>query len=254
MLTALTHTPSPQLERCALTYLPSRPIDVDKARRQHRSYCEMLRRCGARVMTSTHNTAMPDSVFVEDTAVVLDEVAIVTSMGVVSRQKESKAVASQLARFRPVVRIPPPAALEGGDVLRVHKRLFVGLSARTNGAGIEALGRAAQPYGYRVTPVTVEGCLHLKTGCTAPDDNTILINSDWIDPGPFGDFKKLVVSDEEPFGANILRIKDKICMHEGFPRTRTLLDRSGYDTEAIDISEFLKAEAGMTCMSLIFNA
>jgi dimethylargininase len=253
VLTALTHTPSPQLNGCALTYLTPRPIDVERAIGQHREYCAMLRRCSAHVLTLAQNAGMPDSVFVEDTAVVLDAVAIITPMGVTSREKETEAVASALAPFRPVARIAPPAALEGGDVLRIGKRLYVGLSARTNRQGIAALDHIAGPHGYRVTPVAVQGCLHLKTGCTALDDETILINPDWVDPEPFTNFKTLVVPGEEPFGANILQVNGKICMHSGFAQTRRMLERLGYATEVADISEFLKAEAGMTCMSIIFK-
>ncbi len=254
MLTAITHIPSPLLNQCELTFLPSRPINLDMAAFQHRAYCDMLRSCGATVVTLDRNTAFPDSVFVEDTALVLDEIGIVTAMGAVSRQAETEAVACELTKFRRIERILPPATLEGGDVLQVGRCLYVGRSPRTNSEGEKALARIVEPFGYRTIGVKVQGCLHLKTGCTALDDTTVLINPEWIDPQPFNDLHTIAVSDREPFAANILRIGQTLCVHSGFAQTRERLERIGYDTKAVDISEFLRAEAGMTCMSLLFDS
>ena len=253
MLTALTHRPSPALNQCELTFLSSQPIDIDQANRQHAAYCDLLRQCGVEVITLDKNLALPDSVFVEDTALVLDEIAIMTSMGAASRRAETAVIETELAQFRPIARLSLPAQMEGGDILRVGQRLYVGLSTRTNTAGMNALAEIVAPYGYEVIGVSVTGCLHLKTGCTALDDRTILLNPDWIDSAPFAEFEQLPVPEAEPFAANILRIGQVICMHAGFTQTRTLIEQRGYRLEVVDISEFLKAEAGLTCMSLIFN-
>ena len=251
MLTAIIQRPSPRLIDCELTYLPSQAIDFDKALRQHRSYGELLGRCGAGVTVLEARPHLPDGVFVEDTAVVLDELAVMAPMGVVSRQAETEIVEVALKRHRALVRIAPPARIEGGDVLRVGRRLYVGRSTRTNTAGIEALRAIVRPHGYTITPVNVSGCLHLKTGCTALDEGTVLINPAWVDPTPFKSFEWIEVAPEEPFAANILKIGATICMHVGFERTGELIARRGYRTAVTDISEFLKAEAGLTCMSLV---
>ncbi len=254
MLTAIIQRPSPRIADCELTYLPTQTIDNYNAIDQHRSYEDMLRGCGVAVMAMEANLHLPDSVFVEDTAVVLDELAIMTPMGVASRQAESEIVAATLQHHRPLAWIAPPARIEGGDVLRIGHYLFTGRSTRTNTAGIEALKTCVQSYGYSVIAVDVSGCLHLKTGCTALDEETVLINPDWVDPAPFKAFDRLSVPPEEPFGANILKIGDVICVHAGFERTKERIARRDYRTSVTDVSEFLKAEAGLTCMSLIFES
>ncbi len=139
------------------------------------------------------------------------------------------------------MRITPPATIEGGDVLAIGKVLYVGRSTRTNAAGIEALEALVAPHGYKVKPVTVSGCLHLKTGCTALDDHTILIHPEWIDPTPFAAFERIRVPAEKPFGANALKLDATICLPAGMPRTRERIARRGYRTDAADKSELMKA-------------
>ena len=253
MLTALTHLPSPNLSRCELTYLAAQPIDFDKALSQHRTYVDMLKHCGARVVVLDANRHMADSVFIEDTALVLDEIAVMTPMGVASRQTESAAVEAALKQFRPLAHIRPPARLEGGDVLRIGRNIYVGLSTRTDKAGLQALAAIVRPHGYRVTGVEVTGCLHLKTGCSALDEHTVLINPAWVDVEPFQGLEQIIVPLREPFAANILCIAGTIGMHAGFANTRQLLEARGFRVVTADISEFLKAEAGLTCMSLLFD-
>ena len=253
MRTAITHKPSPSLKHCELTFLASEPIDFEKAELQHKSYREALSKLGVEVITLDENQDLPDSVFVEDTAVVLDEVASVCSMGALSRDQETLLIKTELSRYRDVRQILPPAKVEGGDVLTIGKKLFVGVSSRTNIEGISALRNIVNPFGYEVIQVNMAGCLHLKTGCTALDDQTVLINPEWVDPSSFGKFKKVEVPDDEPFAANVLRIGNVICIHRGFRQTREVIEKLGYYVEQIDISEFLKAEAGLTCMSLLFE-
>ncbi len=250
---AIIHQPSPYLNNCELTFLPAQGIDLDRAARQHRRYGRMLQRCGLEVVVLNVNAHRPDSVFIEDTAVVLDELAIMTSMGTSSRRLETTTVETVLRAYRQTARITPPATIEGGDVLAMGKMLFVGRSTRTNSEGVAALAALVTPRGYRVMPVAVSGCLHLKTGCTALDDGTVLINPEWIDPDPFAAFERIRVPPEEPFGANVLRLGATICLPSGMPRTREMVVQRGFRTDVTDISEFMKAEAGMTCMSLVFN-
>ncbi|MEO1369573.1 MAG: arginine deiminase family protein [Acidobacteriota bacterium] len=254
MARALVHRPSPTLQNCELTYLDASPIDPTLAARQHAGYVALLRRHGFEVTVLDRNLHLPDAVFVEDTAVVLDEVAILTPMGVASRAPETGLIASALAPLRPLVRIQAPAKLEGGDVLRVGRQLFVGQGTRTDAAGLRALAAVAEPLGYEVTGVEVTGCLHLKTGCTALDPETVLIHPDWVDGAAFAGFRRLEVPRSEPFAANTLDLGDAVAVPSSFVATRALLDEDGRRVEAVDISEFLKAEAGLTCMSLLVQA
>jgi len=253
MLTIITHLPSPSLELCELTFLEQETIDIQKAQKEHAAYCLMLEECGAKVITHDENISLPDSVFVEDPIIVFDELAVLTSMGVESRRKESQGLEKAFSKYRDIKRINLPAKIEGGDVLKIGKRIFVGLGARTNQEGIAALREIISPYGYEVIGVEVPGCLHLKTGCTALDENTILINPSWVDNSAFKGFTQINVPTEEPFGANILKINETICMNQAFPETIELVESLGYDVKSTDITEFVKAEAGLTCMSVPFN-
>lgn len=253
MLTAITHKPSPHLNDCELTFLSAQEIDFQKAQIQHENYCQMLSKLGADVITLEENLDLPDCAFVEDTAVVLDEVAIITSMGVSSRRRETEAVEKKLAEFRPVKRIELPAQIEGGDVLAIDKNIFVGNSSRTNAEGINDFREIVNPLGYKVFAVDVLSSLHLTTACTALDDETILINPEWIKAEVFKGFRKINLPQSEPFTANILRINNTICIHSEFTETAENLEKLGYKIESINISEFLKAEAGLTCLSLVFE-
>jgi len=253
MLNVLTHLPSPSLEQCELTFLNSEPINIKKALKEHEAYREMINSCGANVIVIDKNIDLPDSVFVEDPIIVFDEVAILTSMGVESRRKESATMEQVFLKYREIKRIELPSKIEGGDVLKIGKQIFVGKSTRTNAQGIRDLREILTPYGYEVIAVKVAGCLHLKTGCTALDDKTLLINPEWIDSKVFTGFRQIIVPREEPFGANILKINEIICMNEAFPKTIELVVSLGYKVKSTDITEFVKAEAGLTCMSVPFN-
>lgn len=254
MLTAITRAVSPTLRDCQLEHLDRQPIDVDKAIAQHGAYQACLRELGARVISLPAAVDCPDGVFVEDPALVLDEIAIVTRMGAESRRAESETLAEAVSRFRPVKRLREPATLEGGDVMRVGRTLYVGRSRRTNAAGIEQLAGIAAPFGYRVVAVEVTGCLHLKSACCYLGGDRILANREWIDPAPLTEFNILEVPRDEPRGANVLRIGDTVLIPGAFPRTAEVLKIAGYEPRLVDTSELLKAEAGVTCMSLLFDA
>lgn len=242
MLTVVTHLPSPALQECELTFVESEPIDIGKATEEHVNYCKMLEECGAHVVTLEENLSLPDSVFVEDPIVVFDEVAVLTSMGVKSRRKECATLEKFFRQYRQVKQISLPAKIEGGDVLKIGRRIYVGESPRTNSEGIKALKNIIEPLGYEIIPVRVTGCLHLKTGCTALDDKTILINPGWVDSKSFHGFRIIETLPEEPFGANVLPIHNTICMNAAFSKTRELVRSLGYMVVSTDISEFVKAE------------
>jgi len=254
MLTAITHKPSDKLNECNLTFLPKTEIDIELAVQQHKEYCEALEKLGVKVITLTENSSMPDSVFVEDTALVLDEVAIITYMGANSRKPESELIADTLSKFRKIARIAPPARIDGGDILRIGKKLFVGNSTRTNKKAVRALHKHASPFGFEIAKVKVSGCLHLKTGCTALDENTVLINPEWIDREAFRGFRQIEVPVNEPYAANVLRIGETLLIPENFKRTIEMVEERGHKVQTLDISEFQRAEAGLTCLSIIFEA
>ena len=251
---ALMRGVPPTLDRCELTFRVWEPFDLDRAVAQHKAYADLLRSLGLEVVEIPADPALPDCSFVEDVAVVLDEVALLAMPGAPSRRGEIAAAEEALARFRPLARTPLPATLEGGDVLRVGRRLFVGRSPRTNEAGIARLAAVAEPLGYRVLPVTVTGCLHLKSAVTALDDERVLANPGWADMAPFAGLGVVPVAPEEPGAANVLRVAGLVIAHPGFPRTLDRVAELGYAVRALDISEFLKAEAALTCKSLLFRA
>jgi len=248
---AITRSVGRSLEACALTFVERRPIDLDRALAQHQAYCDALRQAGLSVEVLPPDPDLPDAVFVEDVAVVLDEVAILTRPRSETRRRESPAVARALERYRPLARIEAPACLEGGDVLRVGRRLFVGLSSRTDGEGCAQLARLAGLHGYRVEPVPVHGCLHLKTAVTALDDECLLVHEDWIDAHALTGLQRIRVHESEPFAANALALGGVVHLSARWERTREILDRRGYRTRAVSITELEKAEAGLTCLSLI---
>lgn len=253
MLTVVTHVPSPALQECELTYLESESIDIKRATEEHTRYCQMLEECGVDVIVLTDNMDLPDSVFVEDPIIVFDELAVLTSMGVDSRRKEGAALETFFRPYRKIEKIVLPARIEGGDVLKIGRRVYVGNSPRTNSAGIQALKEIISPFGYEIFSVPVTGCLHLKTGCTGLDENTVLLNPDWVDKTTFEGFKVVETLPEEPFGANVLPINDTVCMNIAFPKTVNLIKSLGYQVVVTDISEFVKAEAGLTCMSVPYK-
>lgn len=242
------------MSECELTHLPRQQINHENAGIQHENYRKLLSDCGLRqLITLEENIHLPDCAFVEDNAIVLDEIAIITPMGVASRVAETYLIETNLAAFRQIARIDPPARIEGGDVLQMGRTLFVGISTRTDSNGLTALNKIADHFGYKLVAVNVRNALHLKTACTAIDDETILLNPEWVDAVSFTGFRQIPVPSIEPCGANILRIGNKICIHSGFQETSELLVGLGYDVNTVDISEFLKAEAGLTCLSIIFS-
>ena len=255
MLTAITRGVSPSIQRCELSHLARQPIDFQKAVEQHRQYEQSLRELGVTVVSLPAEPELPDSMFVEDPAVVVDEVAIMTRMGAGSRRPESKSLAPVLERFRPLWWIRPLAAtLEGGDVMRVGKVLFVGLSARTNREGVTQLANQLSPLGYSVYPVEVRGCLHLKSACCYLGDQRILANRAWFDSTALRGYEIIDVPGDEPRAANVLAIGETVLVPASFPRTAEMLDRLRYKVRTLDISELMKAEAGLTCSSILFHS
>ena len=248
---ALVRPVSDSLARCELTHLAREPIDVARAREQHGRYVEALVELGCAVHWLPADHDSPDAVFVEDTAVVVEELAVVARPGAASRRGETAAVAAALARWRPVAGIEAPGTLDGGDVLRVGRRVFVGLSGRTNREGCDQLQALLAPHGYTVEGVEVSGCLHLKSAATEVAEGTVLVAPDWIDPAAFAGLELLAADPTEPFAANALRVGESVILADAFPRTRRLLEARGIEVRTVPAGELAKAEGGVTCCSVL---
>jgi dimethylargininase len=254
MWIAVTREVSPALGDCELSYVPREAIDVARAGAQHHDYQRALEILGCRLLTLPAEPDLPDSVFVEDVAIVLDEVAVLTRPGALSRRAEVASVAEVLRGYRSVLAIAAPGTLDGGDVLRVGRTLYVGESARSNAEGIAQLRELLAGHGYAVQGVPTRGCLHLKSAVTPLGDDTLLLQPEWVDRDRFADFRVIEVDPAEPHAANVLRIGDALVMPASFPRTRQRLLDAGFQVTAVDVSELQKAEGAVTCCSLVFRA
>jgi dimethylargininase len=238
---------------CQLTYVARSAIDFSRALAEHAAYRQVLADCGANVQTLDASPDFPDCVFIEDAAVVLDEIAILCRLGTESRRGECAAVEQVLRSYRDVERVESPATLEGGDVLRVGRTLLVGLSSRTNRAGVERLADIAGRFGYSACAVPVTGCLHLKTACTALPDGRLLVNREWIDTTPLGKFEQIAVPETEPWGANVACVNGHVVAAAAHHETIDLIRGLGFNVHPVILSEFAKAEGGVTCLSVLLD-
>jgi dimethylargininase len=254
MLTAITRAVSPAIAKCELSFVLRQPIDIEIARAQHGAYEQLLEKLGVRVISLPAEPTLPDSMFVEDPAIVLDELAVIFSLGAASRRPEAPSLAAAVGKFRKLAHVTLPGTIEGGDVLRIGRKLYVGITKRSNGEGIRQLTSIVAPYKYEVVPVPVAGCLHLKSAVTYIGRNTLLANRNWFDPAPFAGYAWIAVAPSEPHAANALAVGETVIFPASFPRTRALLEVAGFHVTPLDISELQKAESGLTCSSLIFDA
>ena len=250
-LRALLRTPSPALAECELTHIERVEIDIDRALDQHRAYAALLTRLGVEVTILDPLRDYPDSCFVEDAALAFPECFVLTSPGVASRQGEPAIMRGSLPDDRPIVTLSLPGTIDGGDVLTVGKAVFVGLTSRTNKAGVEALAAALAPFGYSVTGIPGDAALHLKTAVTAASDECVLINPALVDRTFFAAFDQVECDPAEPFAGNCLWVGDALVMQATHPRTADRLRAKGFVVETVEVSEFAKAEAGLTCLSLV---
>jgi dimethylargininase len=253
MTTAITREISPRFDECEITHIERTPIDIDVARAQHHAYVNALRELGCEVIELPAEPDLPDSVFVEDAAFVLPEVAVITRPGADSRKPETISIIQALSPLVELVHVREPGTVDGGDVLVVGKKIYVGLSTRSNQEAIDQLNEMLREYGYSVMGVVLRDCLHLKSAVSRVDDRTLLINSNWVDPSCFENFELIEVAPSEPHAANCLPIKGSIIFPTAFPKTRAKLAEKGYKVVAVDVSELAKAEGAVTCCSLIIG-
>ncbi len=253
MLIAYTRAVSPGLGDCELTHLPRQHIDVDAAAREHHAYEEVLMQLGAEVRRLPDAPELPDAVFVEDTAVVLDELAIITRPGAATRRPETASTEAALRKHRPVACIVEPGTLDGGDVLVVGRRVYVGRSSRTNDAAIAQLTGILHPVGYEVIAVEFTGCLHLKSCVTQVDKDLVLLNPLSVDADVFTGCRAVAVDPSEPHAGNALMLGGSVLHPQHFHRTRARLVAAGLRVIPVAITELAKAEAGVTCCSLLLS-
>jgi dimethylargininase len=254
MLIAITRPVSPAINQCELTHLERSPIDLERARLQHHAYEDALRTLGVKVHSLPEETSLPDSVFVEDTAVVLDECAVITRPGAESRLEETISIAQALASYRKLFSIRAPGTLDGGDVLTVGKTIYVGISSRSNQAAIVQMQASLNQFGYSVIGVQVSGCLHLKSAVTQVRADTLLLNPAWVDKANFPGMKFIDIDPSENYAANALRVGKTVLYQPCFPLTVERLESRGIHPILVDESELGKAEGALTCCSLIFTS
>lgn len=251
-LIAIVRPPSEALARCEVTHVAREPIDIPRARSQHATYVATLGDLGAAVTVLPPEPDLPDAAFVEDVAVVFDEVAMITNPGAASRRAEVESVAAALVGHRSLERMQAPATLDGGDVLVIGRSVYVGRSTRTNAEGIAWLRTRLTPLGYAVSAVEVHHCLHLKSACSYLGRGLVLANPRWVDVGVFQDCEVIEVAATELRAANTFRVGDTLVMADGFPATRAVIEARGFAVRTVDLSELQKAEAGGSCLSLVF--
>lgn len=227
--------------------------DFARACRQHDTYIAALEACGLSVTTLAPEEAFADSTFIEDTCLVTNECTVITRPGHPARRGETRSVAHAMARFdRPVMEITAPGTLDAGDVMQVDHHFYVGLSGRTNAEGIGQLAQILGPFGHTVSAIALTSVLHLKTGVSYLENNCLLAWGEFVSHPEFAGFTILAVDDDDAYAANSVWINDRVLVPEGFEKTRAMIAAHGYDTLAVDVSEFRKLDGGLSCLSLRF--
>lgn len=253
MVIAITREVSSRFNECEITHIDRAPIDVAIARAQHHEYVQALAKIGCQVIELPEERDLPDSVFVEDTAFILPEAAVITRPGADSRKPETESIIRALSPYRPLAHVTAPATVDGGDVLVLGKNIFVGLSTRSTPEAVAQLQNLLEDYGYKVSGVELTDCLHLKTAVTRADHKTLLINKKWVDLLHFDGYELIEVDESEPFAANCLPVKDVIIYPTAFPKTQRKLEQKGFKIINVNVGELAKAEGAVTCCSLILD-
>jgi dimethylargininase len=253
MLLAITRAVSRSIVNCELTHLARTPIDVDRAGMQHAQYESALRRLGLAVLSLPEEPDLADSVFVEDTALVLDECAVILRPGAESRRPETESIAQVLAPFRKLLYIEAPARVDGGDILRLGRHVYMGISTRSDTNSAEQMQAFLEPFGYQVHVVRVMGCLHLKSAVTQVNEGTLLINAAWVHKSEFGGVKFIEIDASESYAANAVLIGDSVIYPASFPNTQKRLQAAGINVLTVEADELAKAEGAVTCCSIIFK-
>ena len=229
--------------------------DYEKALRQHDDYIAALKQCDVDVTVLEADERYPDSCFVEDTAVLTPNCAIISNPGAPTRQRESSYMVDVIKRFYPEDRveyITAPGTMEGGDVMMVGNHFYIGLSARTNEEGCRQFIAALEKHGHTGSVVPLEKVLHLKTGLAYLENNNLLVAGEFCDKEEFARFNRIVIDPAESYSANCMWVNDTVLVPAGYPNTRAAIERAGYPVIEVDTSEFRKIDGGLSCLSLRF--
>jgi dimethylargininase len=227
--------------------------DFESALRQHDAYIDALERCRVNVTVLEADEDYPDSVFVEDAAILSRRCAVITRPGAESRQGEEASIKKALMKFyHKIEHIEAPGTLEGGDVMRVGARFYVGLSARTNKEGARQFAAILNRYGNKAIEISMEKFLHLKTGLAYLENDNLLIAGEFIDRPEFERFNRIVIDETEAYAANCIWVNGTVLVPMGYPKTKAAIEAAGYETIAVDVSEFRKLDGGLSCLSLRF--
>jgi dimethylargininase len=251
---AITRGISAIMDRCELVHLERVPLDIELLRKQHRAYEKLLIKLGCTLIELPSEDRLPDSVFVEDTAVIFDGFAVITRPGAASRRPETPTIAAVLEPYMELHEVVAPGTLDGGDVLCVDKTVFVGNSSRSNETAVHQLESILSARGYDLRTVGVEHCLHLKSAATWIGKQRLLVNPEWVDISHFSGYELVEVAPSEPSAANTLVLGDIVVHARAFPLTRARMEVLGVHVAPVDISEISKAEGAVTCCSLVFDA
>lgn len=253
MKIAITRQVSPAINQCELTHLAREPIDYDRACAQHRRYEEALGSLGIDVVSLPAEPDLPDSVFVEDVALVLDDCAIMLNPGAASRRPEVASIEKVLAAYRDIFHIQPPGTVDGGDILTIGRMIYVGLSSRSTENAIGQMKAILEPRGYQVRAVRVTGCLHLKSAVTQVGEDTLLLNPEWVSKVDLPGMQFIEVDPSEPYAANAVLVDGTLIYPSSFPKTKIKLEKAGIKLLIVEADELAKAEGAVTCCSLIFE-
>ena len=252
-LHALVRSPVPSLQQGERTHIAREPIDFGRAQDQHERYVEALRQAGAEIVEVTAAPELPDSVFIEDTALALGSLAVIARSGAESRRAETPPVAAVLKRYCQLEYMQAPATFDAGDALTIDRKVYVGRAARTNQAGIDFLTTLLGGHGYEVVPVPLSGCLHLKSAINYLGNDTVLLNPRWIPRELFAQFAQIEVDPQEPMGASALLVGEQLLLSSSYPRTVQRVEAREFTPRVLDLSEFHRAEGGLTCLSILID-
>jgi dimethylargininase len=237
-------------EHCVRTNVEK--IDVALAKRQHAEYCKALKKLGLKLIWIKGDNTLPDSCFVEDTAVIFGEKAIICNMKIKSRVKEVVEAAKVLEKLKETYYVKPPATIDGGDVLKIEGKVFVGLSTRTNLHAVHQFRKILENSNLEIVPVKIQDALHLKSACTYLGNNYVILSKGHFDTDILRDYKKIVVPRGEEYAADCLAINGTILMAKGYPETKRLIEKEGFFAKELEVSEFRKGGGALTCLSIIW--
>jgi len=235
-------------DRCIRT--STEKINVPLAKKQHKEYCKALKELGLKLIWVKGDNSLPDSCFIEDTAVIFGKKAVICNMKMKSRAKEIIEVAKVLRKLKKTYSIRFPATIDGGDVLQIEDKVFVGLTTRTNMHAVTQLREILRDDELEVIPIKIDGIVHLKSACTYLGSGYVTLSKGYFDEEIFRDYNKVIVPKEESYAANCLAINGTVLMAKWYSKTRKLIEKEGFTVKELEMSEFRKGDGALTCLSI----